>query len=914
MKFIKYLFISLGVILVLLLLAPFLFKGKIVKIIKEQANEQLNAKLNFNEDISVGLISSFPNLSISIEDLSLVGIQDFEKDTLFSSKTISLTLDLMSVIKGDKIDILKIGLVQPRIQAFVLKDGRANWDIAKTDTTVAETPVDTSSSAFHVALRKLEITDGYILYDDKEGNMYSELVDMDYTLEGDFTEKLFTMKNILSIQSLTVGMDGINYLSHVNTKANADIEANMDEFKFVFKDNEFSLNQLVFGLNGMFAMPGDDMVMDLTYAAKQNEFKNFLSLIPAIYASDLNDLQSKGKLAFDGFLKGTYNEKQMPSFGLNLGIENGWFKYTSLPTPVENVNVKLAVTNPDGDLDHTEINLSKFHFDIEKNPFDAKLYAKNPMSDPYVDAFFKGVLNLGQIASIVPLPENTKLSGIVSSDITAKGRVSSIENEKYEDFDAKGNLTCTSIYYASPDLPKPFELSKTEMSFSPKIIALKSFDAKIGNSDMQMNGEVANFLPYYFGKGVLKGKLNFTSNQFDANEFLTEGDTAVAATPADTTPMSVFEVPQNIDFTLTSSIKKLLYTNMEITNLQGIIALVDEKVSFKNVSLNTLGSEMKMNGFYETSNPKKPSVDMDFAILNLDFQKAFATFNTVKKLAPAAEHIFGTFSTTLNMKTDLDEHMNPIYPSLFAKGMMAIPTAEIKEIKALDKVADFIKKPEYKKLGFYQSKIKFEVKDGKVTTEPFDVKLGAQTMSLSGTTGLDQTIAYTGKVNIPRKDLGEADKAMSDALALLNSQAGSDIKMNENLPLEIGIGGTFTDPKITTNLADLIKSQAGSLKDQAMDELNKKKKELEDQAKAEADKLKKEAEAKARAEADKLKADANKAKQDAEAKAKAEADKLKAEADKAKKEAEAKAKAEAEKAKKKAAEDAKNKLKGILKP
>ncbi|MDZ4668334.1 MAG: AsmA-like C-terminal region-containing protein [bacterium] len=899
MKFLKYFLIGLVVIIGLLLVAPFLFKGKIVNLIKEQANANVNAVINFDEDIDLSLISNFPQLSLGIKNLSVSGIEPFNGDTLFWAAETSLSLDLMSVIKGEQIQIRKLLLDQPRIMAYVLKDGRYNWDIAKVDTSASKTPADTGSSKFNIKLKSLEIVNGYIVYNDKEGNMYSEMKGVNYTLEGDFSDVLFTMVNKMNIASFTVAMDGLTYLSKVQATATAEIEADMNNMKFVFKNNEFSLNQLAFGFNGTFAMPGNDMVMDIKYAAKQNEFKNFLSLIPALYANDFASLQAKGKLAFSGFVKGTYNEKQMPGFGLNLSVEKGWFKYSSLPTAVENVAILLNVKNLDGDLDHTEIDLNKLHFELQGDAFDAKLLARTPLSDPFVDAKANGVINLDNIIKLAPIPAGTTLRGLIKLNLLAKGKVSTLEKENYEAFEASGNMICENIYYASADLPKPFEVKHSEMSFTPKEIVLKDFDAKIGNSDMRMDGAIANFLPYYFGKGVLGGKLNFNSNVFNANEYLTKEPAAGSEVVADTSLMTVFEVPANIDFTLNSKIGKLLYTNMEITRFVGNIRVVNQQLIFQNMSLSTLGSDITMKGFYETKNVKKPTVDIDFGITNLNIQEAFKTFNTVKKLAPAAEHVFGTFSTTFKMKTDLTENMQPIYSTLFAEGLLLVPSAEIKGITTIDKITDLIKKPEYKQVGLSNAKIAYKVENGRIFTQPFDVKVGRQVMSLSGSTGLDQSIDYTGLINVPRKDLGTADKAMTDALAELNKKAGTSLKMNETLPLKLGVGGTFTSPVITTNLTDLAKSEVTSITDQALNAAKQKKDELTNQAKAELDKAQKEAEAKIKAESDRIK-------KEAEAKAKSEANRLKMEA-------EAKAKAESDKLKKQAEDEAKKRLKGLLK-
>ncbi len=170
-----------------------MFKGKIVALVKEQANANMNALMNFDEDISLSLIKSFPNLSVGIKNLSISGVGDFDGDTLYSAASTDLTLDIISVIKGAQIQIRQITLDQPRIKALVLSDGRANWDITKADTSAGAEPVDTSASKFNIKLKSFEIKNGYIVYDDKEGDMFSELKGMNYTLEGDFNEVLFTL-------------------------------------------------------------------------------------------------------------------------------------------------------------------------------------------------------------------------------------------------------------------------------------------------------------------------------------------------------------------------------------------------------------------------------------------------------------------------------------------------------------------------------------------------------------------------------------------------------------------------------------------------------------------------------------------------------------------------------------------------
>lgn len=901
----KKVLITLAVTIVLLLAAlvaiPYFFKDKIVALVKEQANNNINAIVNFDNDIELSLFKSFPNFTLGIHNLSVVGINEFEGDTLVGIKTFSATLDIMSVIKGEQISIIKILLDEPNIHAIVLKNGKANWDIAKASADTTAKAPDTAQTKFNIALKKLEINHANISYDDNVGNMSALLTDFNHTLTGDFSQDNFLLQILMDCNQLSYTMGGIKYLNKVKTTVKADIDANMKDMQFTFKDNEIALNELLFGFDGNVAMKGDDILMDIKYAATKTDFKNFLSLVPGVYTKDFASVKTSGKLGFNGFAKGTYNANSLPAFAFNLLVENAMFQYPSLPAPVNNININLAVTNPDGKLDNTKVDLSKFHFEVLNDPFDARMIATNVMKDPTVDAALKGRLNLDNITRIVPLEEGMKVTGMIAIDVTAKGSMSTIENKQYENFDAKGNLEITKFMFASKDLPKPFYINETSLAFNPKNVKLNSFDAKIGNSDMKMNGELSNFFAYTLGKGVLKGNLNFTSNTIDANEFLSTETAAAQPKPEDTASLNAPEIPENIDFTLNASIKTLKYTNMDITNFGGQIVIANAKLAFNKIALNVIDAGVRMDGFYETSNPKKPTMTMDFGISNMEFKKAFATFNTVKKIAPVAENMVGNFSTEFKMLTVLDQHLNPVYNDLFAEGVLTVPQAGFNGVKIFNKAAEVLKYDKLKDPTLRNMKIQFKVEKGRVSTKPFDMMVAGQKLTLFGSTGLDQTIDYTGLVAIPRSALGTANSALNGLLAQANTKAGTSVKLSEMINVNLGLGGTFTSPTVSTNLADLAKKEAGSVKDQLMGEADKKRKELEAKAKAEADKLKKEAEAKAQAEVNAAKA-----------KAQAEADKVKAEAERLKKEAEAKAQAEKEKAKKQAEEEAKKKLKGLF--
>ena len=893
--------IIIGIIIATLIIVPFFFKDKLVDLIKQQANKNINATVNFNNNIGLSLIKNFPNFTINIKDLSVIGINDFEGDTLISWDNLEATVDVMSVINGEQIIIRKILVESPVINAKVLANGKTNWDITKSDSSKNQI-ADTAQTKFNLSLKKLKINNANIAYNDKVMGINTHLTGMDYDMIGDFTQDIFELNILSSIKQFDLVYGGITYLRKVNTGVNVKLDMNMPEMRYTFKENSISLNELVFNFEGFIQMLNEDILMDIKYDAENASFKSFLSLVPGAYSENFADVKTAGTLAFNGFAKGTYSEKTLPAFAFNAIVSNAMFQYPALPVPVKDIQMKLAVTNNNGQLNNTTINLSKFHMDIVGDAFDAKLIANNIMKDPYIDSWLKGKINLNNLNKITPLENGMSFSGIIIADVTAIGKVSDIEKQNYESFNASGEILAQDLTYKSKDLPQGFNLSQAHLSFSPKLVSLKSFDAQIGNSDMKISGELSNFFSYMFNNGILNGKLNLNSNKIDANQFISSEPKGSPQTPEDTSSLLAPEIPANIDFEFNSNIKQLLYSNIDITNFTGGLMVQNQKLSFNNVILNTLGSSIKMDGFYETTSPNKPSIKIDLGINNLDIQKAFKTFNTIKKLAPIAENIFGTFSTSLSLSSTLDKHLNPNYSTLFANGILTIPNAEIKDVKLFNNIADVLKNDKYRSVGLKNVSIAYKVENGRIYTEPFDVYLAGKIMNLSGYTGINQTIDYKGLIDIKRSELGAVNTALETALAAINDKTGSSIKMDENVNVALYIQGTFSEPKITTNLANIGKQQANSLKNQATDELNKQRKILEDKAIAEAEK--------AKAEADRLR-------KESLAKLKSETDnaklKAQAEADRLKKEAEEKAAEEKERLKKQAEQEAKKKLQGIFK-
>ena len=886
-KLLKVLGVLLLLVLGALIAIPVFFKDDIVKIVKKEANAAVNAKIDFG-DFELSLIKSFPDFYLSMNDISVFGVENFDSLELANVKKLNLIVDLMSVINGEAINVKQVLLIEPKVHAKILADGSANYLIAKEDTSVALIDTSATSSTFKLELQKVEIINGSVIYEDQTLPLQLNINKLNLDLIGDFTENITNIVTEGEIGTFDMNFDGIQYISQAKVLLDVIMEMNLEEMKFTFKENEIKLNDLPIALNGWLAMPNDPIDMDLTFGVKETNFINLLSIIPADFAKDLEGVETSGKLAFDGYAKGVFIDSTYPAFGVNLLVENARVKYPDLPKSVEDININAKIESKDGDLNNTIIDVPKFHFNMAQNPFDANLYLATPLTDPYIKAGVKGKLVLNNIKDLIPLEKEDELAGIINADLKIDGNLSSIEKEHYEDFKASGILMAEQVIYKTTTLDYPINVSKLDLEFTPKFLKLKQLSMVLGKSDFTANGQLQNFIGYALKNDqVLKGNLNLVSKLMDINELAgidpSETKTANNSEIAATEPMKVVVLPKNINFVTNATVGKLIYDNVILDEVNGKVDFNNQKISLQNTSMKLLGGNMLLSGFYETTDSLKPTYDLGMDIKSFNLKQTLETFTSIGQLVPLAKFAKGDYSTNLTVKGALNDIMEPIFESIFGNGAVLTSNMQIEDYKPLEKISKLVKLDKINPLNINNQKIQFKLAEGKVFIEPFDMKIGETKLTIAGSNSFDQTIDYIFSFAIPRKEFGGALNSAADGLLSQASAKGIDLKLADLINIDINLTGPFTNPTIKSDLKKSASNATQALKDKAQAEIDKKKEELKQQAQAEIDKKKVEAEKRAQAEIDKQKQ-----------KAQQEIDK------------------QSEEAKKKLEEEAKKKLKGLF--
>ena len=781
----------IGAVLIVIIIAmisiPFLFKDKIKTAVLNAANEQLNAKVDI-KDFGLNLFSNFPNATLSLEDATIIGIGDFEKDTLIQAKSGSVTIDLMSLF-GSNYNISKIDLDRASVYAKILADGRANYDIMKEDSTAATQTEN--STPFNLNLKKIALSDCNIIYQNDSTKMKLILNKWSGEVSGDFSASETTIKTTSEISEISFYMDGIPYLNKVKGTADATINANFDNMKFAFDKSEVKINDLKASIDGWFTMQGkdyEDMDFDLKLVAPDTQFKDILSLIPAMYTADFKDVKTSGTATLNAYIKGLWQGENYPAFDVKIGVNNAMFQYPSLPKSVNDINVAVDINSKGGSLDNMIIDISKFSFNLGGNPFSGNLNITTPMSDPNLKAHANGTINLAMIKEVYPLEKGTELNGIISANINLATRMSAIEKEQYENVSASGKLELNNMAYKATDMPEVL-INNASLEFTPRYVNLPSLEVKIGKNDISANGRLENFIAYALKDQTLKGQLNIKSNYLNANDFISSETSGAAVADTASVASEDIIIPKNIDFTLNAALNQIVYGKMNITNMVGNMTIKNGILTMNNVSANALGGSAKVSGSYNTSEPKTPKVNFDLALSKVSFAETFKSVESIQKFAPIFESLIGTYSMNLKFNTSLGQSIMQTLAGLTGSGALQTSDVKVENVAALTALSSALKTDALKSISPKDLNLPFSIDNGHIVTKPFNINIGnGGMMKLEGSTGLDQSINYKGTVTLPK--------------SLANNYVN-------NVP--ITIGGTFSSPKIGVDTKALLSDAASSI-------------------------------------------------------------------------------------------------------
>ncbi|MCB0372376.1 MAG: AsmA family protein [Muricauda sp.] len=802
-KVLKIAGITLLILLVLIIAVPLFLQGKIEQIIKNKVNNSINATLDF-EDANLSLLKSFPNAHVELTKLTLVNKAPFEGDTLFASDEIALSMSIKELFKSadEPIIIKRLNIDGAKLHIKVDENENANYDIAKEDEGSPSTTDEGEDNNFTLAMDSYAINNSEIIYDDRAGGMRLIISEMNHSGTGDLSlekSQLKTMTDAL----VSFEMDSTQYLNKNKINLDALIDIDLAESKYSFLENKAMVNQLPLVFDGFVKVNEDNQEVDITFKTPSSDFKNFLAVIPEAYSKNIETVETTGNFEVNGQFKGIVDEEHIPTFKIAINSDNASFKYPDLPKAVRNVFIDTEINNETGITEDTYVNINKLSFTIDEDKFNMNAKIKELMGNTKVNAHMDGKINLANISKAYPVPSDFNLKGILNADVTTNFDMASLEKKQYQNTKTAGTMQLTGFEYASEELKSPVAINKAAMTFNPQTVTLNSFEGKTGNTDFNATGTLTNLLGFMFNNENVEGNFKLTSNQFALNDFMMEETEEVPGESSEntqTTGEERIKIPSFLDCTIEAAANTVLYDDLKLKNVKGTLVIKDETATVKNLTSDLFGGTLGLNGAVSTKG-ESSTFDVDLGMNNFNIGESFAGLELFKVLTPLAAALEGKLNSDINIAGNLNDDFTPNLATISGKLLAEllspkVDTQKAPLVSALDSKLDFL---DTKEINLDGLKTALNFDNGRVQVKPFTLKYKDININVDGSHTFDKQMKYTATLDVPAKYLGtEVNK--------LIAQMNDDSLKEVTIPVTANIGGSFTDPSVSTDLTSGVKT------------------------------------------------------------------------------------------------------------
>lgn len=150
----------------------------------------------------------------------------------------------------------------------------------------------------------------------------------------------------------------------------------------------------------------------------------------------------------------------------------------------------------------------------------------------------------------------------------------------------------------------------------------------------------------------------------------------------------------------------------------------------------------------------------------------------------------------IDMNTALGKDMSPVLNTVNAKGTFSTKQVGLQKTAVLDKLADQVKIQQLKNPTLKNLNVKFSIKNGRMSVEPFTTALAGTNLKVSGSSGLDKTLDYTAAMSMPNTNAVSA-------------------KTNIPMKMNVLVGGTFDNPKVKLDASGTVDAAKTLVKEKA---------------------------------------------------------------------------------------------------
>ena len=776
--------IAMVALVLALVLIPVVFKGKIIRSVKQMADESLLAKVDFT-NAEVSLFRNFPQLEVKLNELTVSGIHEFEGKKLISIQTLSTSISLSSFWKGGGIHVSEIVLTDPKFYLMVSPTGKANWDISKPSATHSSSG---SNSPMQIDLTRVQLINGSFTYRDEQAHTLFSFRNANFelsgALKGNDSKLIFSGK----ADSLLLASNEKKLISGMQLSSEGGLQANFEQKNFHFLANKFKINQLPLEFQGNFILGDQSEQYDLTVQSNGSSLEALIGFLPAGQQIKLKSFEKGGNLSFGGSVKGTWSDKTAPAIEAQLKLTDGRLKYPSKTNEINKIELEATLSKPQGPMDSLTIHLKKFEALVAGHPFVSDLLVTKPVGNPFLKGDVVGEIDFQSLKNTIPI-DSFDISGLIRTSVHFEGPYSAIDKGEYDKFQTKGDLIVQNFTYSSKAFPTKIGIQSAKFVFNSKEISISAMKGKFGPSDFTVDGSFANYWAYLLKNETILGNIQVKSDLLDVTQLMNGGTQT-----ADTIHSDPYVLPAHVDLTVQANVDRMLYNRMEIKSTNGKLIVRDQKLTLDQLSMNLLKGKMVLSGIYAGKEKSPADFNFKIDIRDFDLPTAFQSLAVVRHLLPFAGNSKGTFLSVMNLSGTLGRDYAPYFATLNGNGQVTLKNLEMAGNGIFAEIGKYFRKDLFTNVKINDFTGNLVLTNGAVSISPFTTKVANQEVTVSGSQSLAMDLNYQLNFKVNKNDLA------TDVSNFIGMVPGTE--NIEKYPIRIDVVGNMKKPEVKVDLSE----------------------------------------------------------------------------------------------------------------
>lgn len=331
-------------------------------------------------------------------------------------------------------------------------------------------------------------------------------------------------------------------------------------------------------------------------------------------------------------------------------------------------------------------------------------------------------------------------------------------------------------------LPEPVYIPSIEFAYSNKEMSIANSRIELGNSDLNIKGNVRHIGEWFRHKKILEGELDIVSDHCDANQLMAwfsadeetsqesgaesqesgaesqeskaESQEELTSTPEQNTPDSTkeiepFIVPLDVDLALNTNLKEVEIFNQVAKDLKGGIFMQEGNLILDEVGFVCRAAKLQLTAMYRSPRRNHLYLGMDYHMIDVDIDELLTMIPNLEEMVPMLSSFKGAAEFHLAAETYLNSQYQPKMSTLRGAASLTGKDLVVLDSETFDKISKLLlfKKKTENKIDSINAEL--TIYKNQIDVYPLCVQMDNYMVALGGRHNTNMTFDYDINVLSP---------------------------------------------------------------------------------------------------------------------------------------------------------------------